>query len=132
MEIFDSFYRPDTPSQRNRLVVVSVPALLSGALPWISPLNTWLAHFQAAQVAADIVATVMLGVGYQGPYPGPHFMVRAALVIATILLLYTGIKLQLRVMRDFGPGSHTLRLSKWLLAIEVLELFALYFAWPKH
>ena len=71
MEFFDTFYRPDTTSQRYRLVGATVPVLLAGVLPWIMPLRLYLADFRLARVLADVVATGLHLATFPPPYPSP-------------------------------------------------------------
>lgn len=132
MEIFDTFYRPDTPSQRYRLIGVSIPPLVAGLLPWITPLRVMAAKWTVSRLAADVWATVVNLAGVRPPYPSPLYIVRALLVVIAVLALLSGIKLQFGVLRGFAPQSRMLRLSQWLLAIECIELIALFWAWPKH
>lgn len=132
MEIFDTFYRPDTPSQRYRLVGVSIAPMVAGLLPWITPLRVMAAKWTVSRVAADVWATVVNLAGSRPPYPSPLYIVRALLIVIAVLALLSGIKLQFGVLRGFAPQSRMLRLSQWLLAIECIELVALIWAWPKH
>lgn len=81
MEIFDTFYRPDTPSQRYRLMAVTLPPIVAGLLPWIKPLHKWAASKDVMSVAANLWATLLKLWGTAGPYPSPQHLVQAGLVL---------------------------------------------------
>ena len=130
MEIFDTFYRPDTPSQRYRLIAISLPPIMAGLLPWITPLHRWAASKSITSTAANLWATILELWGTPGPYPSPEYIVIAVLIIAAAFALMSSVSLQIGVLRGFAPGSRMLRMSQWLLGIITLELVALVFAWP--
>ena len=132
MEIFDTFYRPDTPSQRYRLLAVTLPPIVAGWLPWIKPLYRWAASQHLTRVAADLWASILKLWGTAGPYPSPQHVVQAVLVIAAAAALLSSVSLQVGVLRGFAPGSRMLRLSQKLLCIIGVELLALIWAWPSH
>lgn len=132
MEIFDTFYRPDTPSQRYRLVAVTLLPLVAGWLPWITPLHRWAASKAVTVVVADVWATILKICGVAGPYPSPQHVVQALLVVVAVLSLLNSVGLQIGVLRGFAPGSRMLRMSQWLLGIIGVELVALIWAWPSH
>lgn len=129
MEIFDTFYRPDTPSQSYRLMAVTLPPIVAGLLPWIKPLHKWAASKDVMGVAANLWATLLKLWGTAGPYPSPQFLVQAWLVLVAAALL-SSVSLQIGVLRGFAPGSRMLRLSQWLLSIIGVEQLALIWAWP--
>lgn len=130
VEIFDTFYRPDTPSQRYRLVAASFLPIAAGWLPWLTPLHRWAASKGATRVAADVWATLLKLWGTAGPYPSPQYVVQALLVLAAGAALLSNVSLQIGVLRGFAPRSQMLRLSQWLLGIIGLEMLALLWAWP--
>ncbi len=130
MVIFDTFYRPDTPSQRYRLVAISIPPIVAGWLPWITPLHRWAAVKPVTRIAADLWATMLKLLGTAGPYPSPQYIVQAVLIIGAMAALLSSVSLQIGVLRGFAPNSRMLRLSQWLLGIIGLELLALIWAWP--
>ena len=132
MEIFDTFYRPDTPSQRYRLIGVTALPIIAGWLPWISPLYRWAASKHVTRVAADLWATILKLWGTAGPYPSAQHVVQALLVVAAASSLLSSVSLQIGVLRGFAPGSRMLRLSQKLLCIIGVELVALVFAWPSR
>ena len=132
MEIFDTFYRPDTPSQRYRLVGVTLLPIVAGWLPWIGPLHRWAASKAVTRVAADVWATILKLWGTAGPYPSPQHVVQALLVVAAAGALFSSVSLQVGVLRGFAPGSRMLSLAQKLLCIIGVELVALIWAWPSH
>ena len=132
MEIFDTFYRPDTPSQRYRLIGVTLLPIVAGLLPWIGPLHRWAASKAFMRVVADVWATILKLVGTAGPYPSPQHVVQAVLVMAAVAALLSNVGLQIGVLRGFAPGSRMLRLAQQLLCVIAVELVALIWAWPGH
>ena len=132
MEAFDSYYRPDTPSQRYRLWALTTPALLAGILPWVKPLARWATKKPAAHFAADLLATVLNTVGSKPPYPSAVWVVQVLLIVLAVSILLSGIKLQIQVLSGFAPASRMLRLAQKFLAVEVIMLVALIFTWPSH
>jgi hypothetical protein len=130
MEIFDTFYRPDTPSQRYRLLAVSLLPIVAGWLPWIKPLYRWAATKELTRVAADVWATGLKLWGTKGAYPSPQHVVQALLVVVAASALLSSVSLQVSVLRGFAPGSRMLRLSQKLLCLIGVELVALIWAWP--
>lgn len=130
MEIFDTFYRPDTPSQRYRLIAVTIPALVAGVMPWVKPLYRWAASKPVTRMAADLWATILKLFGTAGPFPSPQAFVQGLLIIGAVLALLQSVSLQIGVLRGFAPGSRMLRMAQWLLGIIGIELLMLVFAWP--
>lgn len=132
MEAFDTFYRPDTPSQRYRLLAMSFLPLLLGLLPWITPLKRRLSDWASARVMADLWATGLRIWGSKPPYPSPLYLVGVLLIVLAVSSLLHNVSLQIGVLRGFAPDSRMLRLAQWLLCIIGVELLALIWAWPSH
>lgn len=132
MEIFDNYYRPDTPSQRYRLLAVTIPGLLVGILPWVKPLRLWLAGKSVARSLASVLATILHLADSRPPYPSAQWLVQVLLVVVAVSAVLSGVKLQISVLRGFAPGSRMLQLAQKLLLAEGLVLLSLIFTWPSH
>lgn len=130
MEIFDNYYRPDVPSQRYRLLAVTLPIYLLSGLPWLPPAVKWLAQLSPVRKLAQVADSGLRLAGATGFHLGPGYVVRAVLVVLTALWLLSNLSLQIKVLRGFAPGSRMLRLSQKLLAVDILLLLALFWAWP--
>ena len=130
MDIFDDFYRPDTPSQRWRLLAVSVPAFIVAGLAMIPPLVTWLAESRLLRVGSRIVATGLDLLGSKPPYPSAFAVAQTLLIGLALVALLRGVGLQIQVLRQFAPQSQTLKLAQRILLGYACMLLLL--AWPTY
>lgn len=128
MNIFDDFYRPDTPSQRWRLMAASIPALLGTALALTPPLSLWLAGTGFFRVGANVVATSLDLMGVKEPYPSAWWLAQLLLVVGALVGLLKGTGLQIQVLKQFAPQSLTLKLAQRLLMAYGVALLVL--GWP--
>lgn len=128
MDIFDDFYRPDTPSQRWRLIAASIPAALGVIASLVPPFILWLAGTGVFRIGANLVATGLDLMGSKPPYPSPLWLAQAVLVAIAGAGLLRGLGLQIQVLRQFAPQSQTLRLAQRILFVYGLMMLGL--GWP--